>query len=105
MEQALSDGNRNHGNDVFTYVNIGLEHEREPNQTEPKRAIRGDLSMRRNLIAMMAAICLYLSGAAMPASAHHAFAAEFDKDKCADFSGTLTNIDWENPHAYFTMDV
>jgi hypothetical protein len=61
--------------------------------------------MRRNLIAITAAVCLYLSGAAMPASAHHAFAAEFDKDKCGDFSGTLTNIDWKNPHAYFTMDV
>ena len=53
----------------------------------------------------MAAVCLYLLGVARPASAHHAFAAEFEKDKCADFTGTLTNIDWENPHAYFTMDV
>jgi hypothetical protein len=61
--------------------------------------------MRRNLIAMMAGLCLYLLAAAAPASAHHAFAAEFDKDKCADFTGTLTNIDWENPHGYFTIEM
>jgi type 1 fimbria pilin len=61
--------------------------------------------MKRNFIALMAAVSFCLLGAARPASAHHAFAAEFDKDKCADFTGTLINIDWENPHAYFTMDV
>jgi hypothetical protein len=61
--------------------------------------------MKRNFIALMAAVSFCLLGAAIPASAHHAFAAEFDKDKCADFTGTLINIDWENPHAYFTMDV
>ena len=61
--------------------------------------------MRRNFIATMAALCLYLLAAAAPASAHHAFAAEFDKDKCADFTGTLTNIDWENPHGYFTLEM
>ena len=46
-----------------------------------------------------------LLGAAAPAFAHHAFGVEFDKSKCMDLKGTLTGIDWENPHAYIHMDV
>src|SRR5688572_853122 len=38
-------------------------------------------------------------------SAHHSFAAEFDGNSCKDFTGTLTKIDWQNPHAYFYLDV
>ena len=43
--------------------------------------------------------------ASVPASAHHSFAAEFDSANCKDFAGTLTKVDWQNPHAYFYMDV
>jgi hypothetical protein len=46
-----------------------------------------------------------LLGAAVPAFAHHAFGVEFDKTKCMDLKGTLTGIDWENPHGYIHMDV
>ena len=46
-----------------------------------------------------------LLGAAVPAFAHHAFGVEFDANKCMDLKGTLTGILWENPHAYFDMDV
>ena len=42
---------------------------------------------------------------AVPSFAHHSFAAEFDANNCKDFSGTLTKIDWQNPHGYFFMDV
>jgi hypothetical protein len=42
---------------------------------------------------------------AIPASAHHGFAVEYDAKKCADMKGTLTSVDWENPHVHFTMDV
>lgn len=37
--------------------------------------------------------------------AHHSFAAEFDPNDCRDFTGTLTDLDWQSPHAYFYMDV
>ena len=37
--------------------------------------------------------------------AHHSFAAEFDENNCQDFTGILTDIDWQNPHAFFTVDV
>jgi hypothetical protein len=40
-----------------------------------------------------------------PLFAHHSFAAEFDANSCREFTGTLTKIDWQNPHGYFYMDV
>jgi hypothetical protein len=42
---------------------------------------------------------------AIPAYAHHSFAAEFDATKCQDFNGTLTGVEWQNPHGYFHVDV
>src|SRR5215216_2647289 len=40
-----------------------------------------------------------------PASAHHAFAAEFDATKCTDITGVLTKVAYENPHSYVWVDV
>ncbi len=42
---------------------------------------------------------------AVPSFAHHSFAAEFDASKCRDFTGTLTKIEWTNPHGFFHVDV
>jgi len=42
---------------------------------------------------------------AIPSLAHHSFAAEFDANNCKEFTGTLTKIDWQNPHGYFYMDI
>ena len=42
---------------------------------------------------------------AAPTSAHHSFAAEWDSSNCREFTGTLTKLDWQNPHPYFFMDV
>jgi hypothetical protein len=53
--------------------------------------------------AAVAAIGLLLL--AVPSHAHHSFAAEFDATKCTDFTGTLTAIEWQNPHGYFHVDV
>lgn len=60
--------------------------------------------MRVKLPGVLMAI-LVLAGASLPALAHHGFGVEFDGSKCLDLKGTLTAIDWENPHAYFHMDV
>jgi hypothetical protein len=46
-----------------------------------------------------------LVAAAAPASAHHAFAAEFDAKNCSDTTGILTKVDYQNPHAYIYLDV
>jgi DNA/RNA endonuclease YhcR with UshA esterase domain len=42
---------------------------------------------------------------AMPALAHHSFAAEYDIKKTLTVSGTVTKVEWLNPHARLYMDV
>lgn len=37
--------------------------------------------------------------------AHHSFAAEFDASKALRLTGTLTKVEWTNPHIYFYLDV
>jgi hypothetical protein len=48
--------------------------------------------------------CLLALLASAPASAHHAFAVEFDAKNCSDISGILTKVAYENPHAYVFVD-
>lgn len=51
------------------------------------------------------ALLVLLITVASTTAAHHSFAAEWDANNCRDFSGTLTKIDWQNPHPYFFVDV
>ena len=39
------------------------------------------------------------------AFAHHSFAAQYDAGKLMQFAGTVTKIEWTNPHARFYVDV
>jgi hypothetical protein len=43
--------------------------------------------------------------AAVPVWAHHAFAAEFDGNKLVKLRGTVTKMEWINPHAWLHIDV
>jgi hypothetical protein len=43
--------------------------------------------------------------ASMPALAHHSFAAEYDAAKPVTLKGTVTKVEWMNPHARFYIDV
>ena len=59
--------------------------------------------MMRTRLALVAGSLLVL--AAMPAVAHHSFAAEYDRNKQVNLTGTVTKVDWMNPHMYFYIDV
>src|SRR6266566_226296 len=59
--------------------------------------------MRKTLAILTAAAALLL--AAVPVWAHHAFDAEFDSKKPIKFRGTVTKMEWINPHAWIHIDV
>ena len=46
-----------------------------------------------------------LTAIAIPAAAHHSFAAEYDGSKQITLMGKVTKIDWTNPHTFFYIDV
>jgi hypothetical protein len=53
----------------------------------------------------VAVSCIALLIAAAPVQAHHAFAAEFDSTKPIKLRGTVTKMDWINPHSWIHIDV
>ncbi len=62
----------------------------------------------RHVIGVLIAVTglwVWLAGTAVPVAAHHAFAAEFDADRPVEFSGTVTKVEWLNPHVWIHIDV
>ena len=58
----------------------------------------------KNKVAILFAAIVLLA-IAVPAIAHHAFAAEYDADQPVKLKGKVTKFEWTNPHARFYIDV
>ena len=58
--------------------------------------------MKIRALAILTGLCL---GAAFPVLAHHSFSAVFDADSPMEASGTVTKVEWRNPHAWIYVDV
>ena len=59
--------------------------------------------VNRSVIKTLAS--LFLLGISVPLLAHHSFAAVFDVNTSVELSGTVTDVEWMNPHAWIHIDV
>jgi hypothetical protein len=50
-------------------------------------------------------LCLAVVAASAQMLAHHSFAAEFDAARPITVTGTVTKVEWANPHTWFFVDV
>ncbi len=57
------------------------------------------------VLGLAAALALVFLVQPQPASAHHAFSAEFDATKPVRLRGQVTKVEWVNPHAWIHIDV
>lgn len=59
--------------------------------------------MRQNFVRVLASACAFAY--TLPAVAHHSFAATFDREQSVELTGTVTEIDWRNPHVWLYVDI
>ena len=55
--------------------------------------------------AHVGGLAIALLTASFPVLAHHSFSAEFDAQKRISLKGTVTKVDWMNPHIWIYLDV
>ena len=61
--------------------------------------------MQRRLARLAAGVSLLMVPAVAPVWAHHAFSAEFDAKRPVRLEGTVTKMEWINPHAWIHIEV
>ena len=60
--------------------------------------------MKTKVLLAIAGIAATMS-LSLPVSAHHSFAAEFDASKPVTLNGSVTKVEWQNPHIWVYLDV
>lgn len=50
-------------------------------------------------------VAIALAAVTLPGYAHHSFSAQFDAKKPLKMTGTVTKVEWQNPHSWFYLDV
>jgi hypothetical protein len=61
---------------------------------------------RSNIVRVGVAVGLALATLrGLPVLAHHSFAAEFDDTQPLKLTGTITKVEWSNPHIWYYVDV
>src|SRR5437588_4953822 len=70
---------------------------------QPWADCRGHVEMSTNLklLLLSSIVVLFLR----PVFGHHSFTAEYDSSKVRQFVGTVTKVEWTNPHARFYLDI
>jgi hypothetical protein len=61
--------------------------------------------MRSRLFGVVAGAAFVVAAAVVPVIAHHSFAAEFDAKKPVKLRGTVTKMEWINPHSWVHIEV
>ncbi len=59
--------------------------------------------MRPNFVRALASVFAFAY--TLPVIAHHSFAATFDREQSVELTGTVTEIEWRNPHVWFYIDI
>jgi hypothetical protein len=59
--------------------------------------------INRAVVTAFVSFCIL--GFSVPLLAHHSFAAVFDVNTAVELSGTVTDVEWMNPHAWIHVDV
>jgi hypothetical protein len=67
--------------------------------------IQEEIWMRKGAVVALFGLVAGLLVSAVPAIAHHSFAAEFDAAKPVTKQGFVTKVEWTNPHVWFYIDV
>jgi hypothetical protein len=69
----------------------------------PATGVSGKAGMRYRILGIYGAIAALASTA--PVLAHHSFSAIFDADQPVELTGTVTKVEWLNPHVWIYVDV
>jgi len=59
--------------------------------------------MRQILVRVLASAFAFAY--ALPAVGHHSFAATFDREQTVELKGTVTKVEWRNPHVWIYIDI